>query len=83
MSERRRSVRSRCLVGAQVFHSGGKLTLSCMARNITSEGCLLEFGDIPVVPKIIDLQISNRKELVPAEVVWRDGRRIGVSFQRT
>ncbi len=80
MTERRRIERNRCLVGAQVFHSGGKLTLSCMARNITAEGCMLEFGDIPVIPKSFDLQISNRKQLVPAEVVWRDGRRIGVSF---
>ncbi len=83
MTERRRSTRSRCLVGAQVLHSGGRLSLTCMARNITDEGCMLEFGDTPVVPKHIELQISNRKELVAGEVVWREGRRIGVCFQKT
>ncbi len=81
MTERRRSTRSRCLVGALVTFNNAKSSLSCVARNITADGCMLVFGEDPLIPSRINIQLSNRKDIVPADVAWRDGKNVGVAFR--
>ncbi len=83
LSEHRGSPRSRCLVGAQVFYNDRRLSLSCTVRNISDSGCMLVFGEDPFIPNKIEIRISNRRELMPAEVVWRKGRSIGVAFRES
>ncbi len=81
MDERRRIARGRALIGAKVIFNNRKASLSCVVRNITADGCMLVFGEDPFIPNLVEVEIDNRMGLTPAEVVWRDGKKIGVAFR--
>jgi hypothetical protein len=82
MLERRQSPRSRCLLGARTVFNGRSSTLSCTVRNYSEEGALLFFGETPYLPDLLEIVLDNRKMLVPAQVVWRKGVKVGVIFPR-
>jgi PilZ domain len=82
MEERRKNARSRCLLGARVVFSARSSTLSCTVKNHSEDGALLMFGEVPCIPDMLELVLDNRKTLMPAEVVWRDGRTVGITFPR-
>jgi hypothetical protein len=80
--ERRKVDRRRCLLGAQVIFNNRSLTMSCTIRNFSDDGALLEFGETPYVPELIEIVLDNHRTLAPAQVVWRSGKRLGVIFPR-
>jgi hypothetical protein len=82
MLERRQSSRIRCLIGARTVFNGRNSTLSCTIRNYSEEGAQLLFGETPYLPDHLEVLLDNRRMLVPAQVVWRKGPKVGVIFPR-
>jgi hypothetical protein len=82
MEERRKTQRSRCLLGARVVFNARSSTMSCTVKNHSDEGAQLLFGETPYIPNQIEIMLDNRRMLVPAAVVWRSGCRVGIAFPR-
>jgi PilZ domain len=82
MVERRKSARSRCLLGARVVFNGRNATLSCTLRNYSEDGALLKFGETPYIPDQLEIVLDNRRTLMPIEVAWRRGDNVGIAFPR-
>jgi hypothetical protein len=82
MIERRKAARNRCLLGARVVFNNRSSTMSCTMRNYTEDGALLIFGETPYIPDMLEVVLDNRKTLMPAQVAWRDGMKVGVVFPR-
>ena len=82
MIERRKLKRSRCALGARVVFNARASTLSCTIRNHCEDGVLLTFGETPIIPDQVELLLDRRSTLLPAQVVWRRGSRIGLAFPR-
>ncbi len=82
MVERRKSIRSRCLLGARVVFNERGSTMSCTLRNYSEDGALLKFSEAPIVPGQVELVINNRNTLMPAQIQWRRGELVGIGFPR-
>ncbi len=78
--DQRNSPRARCYLGARLVMNDGKSTLGCTMRNHSDGGALLEFTDAPAVPREITVVVDNFGVLTPSEIVWRQGRKLGVAF---
>lgn len=81
ISERRQSRRQRSFLGGRICFSQRRATLDCVVRNVSENGALLEVSDAVAVPAAFDLEIDHRRRSYNAHVRWRDGGRIGVTFQ--
>jgi hypothetical protein len=78
--ERREHPRSRCLLGGRAAGRGSPSTLDCVLRNHSAGGLLLTFTQAPMLPREIDVIVESIGVKTPAEIVWRDGDRLGVMF---
>jgi hypothetical protein len=80
--ERRRNDRRRSLLGARVVFDNRSSTLKCTIRNYSEDGALLEFGETPYVPDMIEIVLDNHRTLASAQIVWRNNRWVGIIFPR-
>lgn len=81
MTERRQTARLRSLLGARACYSQRRVTLDCVVRNISEGGALLVVSDAVVLPAMFELEIAQRQRSYSAHVRWRNGTRVGVSFE--
>ncbi len=79
--ERRSEARRRGLLRGSVVFAGGKSSMDCTVRNITSKGAKLEFGDNAVVPSQFELRLLDRGRKMTAQKVWVRGKEMGTSFE--
>ncbi|HLY06595.1 MAG TPA: hypothetical protein VKR31_12695 [Rhizomicrobium sp.] len=79
-AERRRSGRSRTLLGATIIFRDGTTTVPCMVRNRTEHGTQLEIPPNPLIPKRFYLVTAKDNEVYEAELVWKKANRIGVTI---
>ena len=79
-SERRRSVRSRTLIGGKVIFNQRQSTLDCTIRNLSEDGALLVFPNSTALPELFELYFPLKRESRMVRSRWRDAQRIGVSF---
>jgi hypothetical protein len=77
--DRRRSTRSRSLLGAQIIFNGGFSTLDCLVRNVSATGARLQISDTVAVPRQFEIRI-HQKGAWNADVRWRTEREIGVQL---
>lgn len=80
ISERRRSARTRTLIGGKVIFNQRQSTLDCTVRNLSEDGALLVFPDSVALPELFELYFPVKRESRMVRSRWRDGGRIGVSF---
>jgi hypothetical protein len=59
----------------------GKLSVGCVIRNLTDEGAALDVGPQGDIPDQFTLIVMTKKKTYSCNVVWRNERRIGVSFR--
>ena len=81
MTERRDTARLRSLLGARACYNQRRATLDCVVRNISEGGALLVVSDAVVLPALFELEIAQRQRSYNAQVRWRSGTRVGVSFE--
>jgi hypothetical protein len=81
--ERRRSGRSRALLGGTIVFRDGTGTVSCVVRNRTADGIQLEIPANQLVPKRFYLVTAKDSQVYEAELVWKKADRIGVAVRGT
>jgi hypothetical protein len=79
MPEKRKTVRHRVLkAGLIAFNRAGGI--SCMVRNLSSDGACLEVATPLGIPDDFTLVIENDHMKRSCHVMWRTNQRIGVTF---
>lgn len=78
--ERRRSGRSRTLLGARIIFRDGTGVVPCVVRNRTESGTQLEIPANQLVPKRFYLVTAKDNQVYEAELVWKKANRIGVAI---
>jgi PilZ domain len=77
-SDRRQAHRRKIFKSARIYWENGAWT-ECIVRNLSDAGAQLEIS--APVPGTFDLAIANRLACA-CSVVWRQGNRVGIKFQR-
>lgn len=59
----------------------GGSEIGCLVWDANETGAMIEVEEAHAVPDRFDLRLAEGAAPRPARVAWRDGRRIGVSFE--
>jgi len=82
MDERRRSSRRRAYLGARASCEQLGTSDACVVRNLSEGGAQLVLSGSTLMPDAFDLALRDSGEARRVRVVWRDGRRLGVAYER-
>ena len=77
--ENRAADRHRVLKAATIEFGGGGI--SCLVRNMSDSGAMLDVTSPIGVPELVSLVIPTEGKRLPCRVVWRKEKRIGVRFE--
>jgi len=80
MSERRKELRSRTLLGGVIAFNERRSTLDCSVRNFSERGARIEFTNIALLPDTFDLTVVRKQTTFRASTVWRTHAAAGVRF---
>jgi PilZ domain len=80
MSERRKELRSRTLLGGVIAFNERRSTLECSVRNLSERGARIEFTDTALLPDSFDLTVVRKQTTFRASTVWRTQAAAGVRF---
>lgn len=78
--ERRSEARRRSLLRASVVYGGGRSTMDCIVRDLTSKGAKLKFAGPALVPPVFELRLLDRDERRHAHKVWVREAEMGLAF---
>jgi hypothetical protein len=79
-SDTRRPERVRTILGARAVFNGGRSSIDCQIRNISSTGARLTLNDGLTLPASFDLEIPSRNKTHHAVLRWRTKDAAGVQF---
>ena len=79
MPRRRRTDRSHCFLRAEI-HVPGRPVVSCLIKDVSSDGAGLILGEPVALPEQVDLHV-RRTIVVPVVVKWRQALTLGVEFR--
>jgi PilZ domain len=80
MVENRIAPRYRLSKAAQIDYGGDKTP--CIIRDLSVTGAAIEFSDLSaMVPEAFTLVVPEDKLNLRCRVVWRNGYRMGVTFE--
>jgi hypothetical protein len=80
MSERRKQLRSRTLLGGVISFNKRRSTLDCSVRNLSDTGARIEFNNTALLPDTFDLTIIRKDSTFRASTIWRTQTAAGVQF---
>jgi hypothetical protein len=63
--------------------NNGLTDVDCLIRDISAAGATLSFSRAITMPGVFDLHIPLKKQTMRAQLDWRDGDKMGVSFIET
>lgn len=76
--ERRRTPRTRCLLGGRILFEDRLRTLDCRLRNVSEHGALLVTEAVDILPAAFRFTIDARGETREAHLRWRAPGKFGV-----
>jgi hypothetical protein len=79
MNERRKEARQRKFRAGKIVFDG-KSVIDCVVRNLTDTGANLELVTQIRIPDSFELTIPGSALAHKCRVIWREPKRIGVSF---
>lgn len=83
MNERRGVGRTRIRHNAEIVVTlRGATTLPCTLQDLTSTGACLTLAGTHQVPDTFELTFDRGRSHRPCRVKWRDGDKLGVSFEK-
>jgi hypothetical protein len=83
MNERRGVGRTRIRHNAEIVVTlGGATKLPCTLQDLTSTGACLMLAGTDQVPDTFELTFDRGRSHRPCRVKWRDGDKLGVSFEK-
>jgi hypothetical protein len=80
MSERRKTLRARTILGGVISFNKRRSTLDCNVRNFSVHGARVEFTNTAILPDEFDLTIARKEATFRARTVWRSEDTAGVAF---
>lgn len=80
IENKRRSVRMRTMKGANLALPGSASVFSCVMRNLSEHGALVELPSTIGVPAAVILQTQDGTLNRHCRVVWRTETRLGLEF---
>jgi hypothetical protein len=78
--ERRRVPRQKSFLRGCVYFDKRRGALDCLNRDISDYGARIIFSENVTVPDAVELHIPQRQKTLRAQVQWRRGDEIGLSF---
>jgi hypothetical protein len=81
MVERRRLPRTKVFKGAKLILAA-RSTVSCVVRNLTNQGALLQLPSTCDLATEFDLSFDKGRTLRKSHIVWQTFTNIGISFVR-
>lgn len=83
MENRRGVARTRIRRNAEiVVIRRGATTMQCTLQDLTSTGACLTLPSTCQVPDTFELTFDRGRSNRPCRVKWRDGNKLGVSFEK-
>ena len=83
MDDRRGVARTRIRRSAEiVVIRRGATTMQCTLSDLTSTGACLTFAGTCEVPDTFELTFDRGRSSRPCRVKWRDGNKLGISFEK-
>jgi hypothetical protein len=79
-AERRSSPRQRRLHGGKIVFNNNASTISCVIRDLSSQGARLSVASPIGIPEWFDLRVDRNGACYSAQVAWRSHDQIGVTF---
>jgi PilZ domain len=79
-SERRQSIRTRCLFSGQAVLSEKTSAISCMVKDMSDSGARIAFGGSTLLPRSFDLSVERKNMRRNVTIVWRRQDMAGVIF---
>src|ERR1700761_2993402 len=80
MSDRRRQYRNKVYYSGLIAFNDRKSTVTCVVRNFTPFGAMIEFENAAIVPDWVNFEISRRGLSRLARLAWCDRTRAGLVF---
>jgi hypothetical protein len=78
MEEKRKHQRTE--INEPAYVSSGGSVMSCVVRNISSEGAAIDIENPVFVPQRFRLVIARDSSVRDCEIIWIQQKRIGVAF---
>ena len=78
--ERRRFRRNRALKDGKIVFNAGMSVINCTIRDRTESGAKLQLAISTELPKVFELHCLSDGSSYPAEIVWRRGLHVGITF---
>ena len=79
LADKRRQQRLRVLKAGTIAFGGSHI--DCVVRNISTTGAALEVESQAGIPASFELMITADRFIRRCHVVWRRGRRLGITFE--
>ena len=83
MPERRRLVRQRVGICADIIQPGANENHDCYILDATSEGCRIFCESVPALPVHVFLHPEGVSKPIRATVLWRKGKNAGIKLDWT
>jgi hypothetical protein len=79
-TDNRAAPRRSTLKGARIVFNGGRSTIDCTVRNLSSKGAKLQVASVVGIPETFDLVLQGSARQ-PCRVKWRTLKEVGVEFR--
>ncbi len=80
MIERRELVRHKTFIKGRIYFNNRLSSVDCIVRDMTERGARLQVPESVAVPDAFEIYLPNKDEQFRAQVQWRKGDQIGVSW---
>lgn len=80
MVERRGVPRVRSYIGAKISFNASYCVMDCLVRDLSQNGAKLVLSETALLPRHFDVVMPQKGLKLRAELMWRDGDRVGVAF---
>ena len=80
MIERRALVRHKTFIKGRIYFNNRLSSLDCIVRDVSEQGARLQVPESVALPDAFELYLPNKDEHYRAQVHWRKGDQIGVSW---
>jgi hypothetical protein len=81
MNDRRALPRHKTFIKGRIYFNNRLASMECIVRDVTGQGCRIEFSENVTLPDNFELYLPNKDEYFQARVKWRRGNNIGLTWQ--
>jgi hypothetical protein len=80
MIERRALARHKTFIKGRIYFNNRLSSMDCIVRDVTDVGARLEASESVALPDAFELYLPTKDEHFRAQVEWRKGNHLGVSW---